>query len=607
MESTSNLYISDEINNEELRGDMGEFLGYMVMNYCICGDMCNISGDEGMIMLFNVYMSKLKNRIMGNLDDNKRRKLVECKDYKKVNTIYEYRDNDINFSVSISGRTDMVRMFNNKILVRYGILKRKYDEYYILSSSTLFTWSNVHRISMNDILKFITHKREKILVTNLGILVEIMRLFGYDSVKLDKLHSERDILEVVNNVIYREIYGDFIVILRCIFWMYRKMVVDSIIGDSIREVTKSRMKSIVSKVMEGINVGDMDAVSVGSTKLMSDYDVTLYGNFKLMSEVIREFNRVVEDIYGNTSEVIFDTNVYGTSFIKLSGKVIFDMDEDKYLYKEGGICNGDKFRYMKGDSVEVRDIQHMWAFMKVLKALKMIEKFDVRLYESLYRYMEVNLVEGEYLRKAASFMSFLNKRRDYVGVLGSYGKLIRSLPSVDRVLLSNMYISLVNYYGSETYYTRGAFLDVVVNKQMCGGSMTKCERGRIMPLWMKKKGKVMPFVGDTINLSRSEMVDSVIENIGEMMMHMSREKYVDRVEGGIISLGLGGRVEYCKWLGEMRGIQMGCKEVIESCGVYVMLHRSVWLLVSVFNEYIKGVSREGGVRLGVIKEIRGVI
>jgi hypothetical protein len=225
--------------------------------------------------------------------------------------------------------------------------------------------------------------------------------------------------------------------------------------------------------------------------------------------------------------------------------------------------------------------------------------------------MEVNLVEPEYMSKAASFMSFLNKRRDYIGVLGSYGKLINSLPNVDRVLLTNMYISLVNYYGSETYFTRGAFLDVVVNQQMCGGGVRLCERGGMIPKWLsgklRRKGRVIPEEVGKVSLSKAEMVDSVIENIGEMMMHVSRVKYVDRVEGGVIRLGLGGRVEYCKLLGEIRGIQLGCKEVIESCGVYVMLHRSVWLLVSVFNEYMKGVSREGGVKLGVIKEIRGVI
>jgi hypothetical protein len=391
------------------------------------------------------------------------------------------------------------------------------------------------------------------------------------------------------------------------------MVVDNMIGDSIREVTRIRMKTVVSRVMEGMTmrVGEVDGVSVGSTKLLSDYDVTLYGNFKLMSEVIEEFNRLMEEVYGNTSEVIFDTNVYGTSFIKLSGRVIFDMEEDKYLYREGGVCKGDSFMYMRGDSVEVRDMEHVWGFMKVLKALKMIEKFDVRLYESLYKYMELNLVEGEYLRKAASFMSFLNKRRDYVGVLGSYGKLIKSIPDVDRVLLTNMYISLVNYYGSETYFTRGAFLDVVVNQQMCGGELRKCGKGggSIMPRWFKDRslGKVMPMDDKVaVELSRSELMDSVIENIGEMMMHVNRLKYVDRVESGIRGLKMGNIVEYCKVLEEVREIQRGCNKDMLKCGVYVMLSRCVWLLVSCFNEYMRG--REGvKLRLEVLKSVRGVI
>jgi hypothetical protein len=615
--STSKLYFPEVIDKDEFKRVIDNFLGYMVMNHCICGDMCNIRGEEVMIHVFNKYMKSLRDRLWDGLNSESKSRLMEYRVCKKINVLYEYKDGVVSFGSDVKKRVDMVNKFNEEVFVRYGILRRKYNEYYILSSGNLFTWSNVHKISVNDVIRFITYKRSNIILAHLDCVVELLRLFGmHSNVILDKLQGESDPLELVSNSQYRSMYNDFVEILRCIFWVYRKMVVDNIIGDSIKEVTRVRMKTVVSRVMEGatMSVGEVDGVSVGSTKLLSDYDVTLYGNFKLMSEVIGEFNRVMDEIYGNTSEVIFDTNVYGTSFIKLSGRVIFDVEEDKYLYKEGGICKGDSFMYMRGDSVEVRDMQHMWAFMKVLKALKMIEKFDVRLYESLYKYMELNLVEGEYLRKAASFMSFLNRRRDYVGVLGSYGKLIKSIPNVDRVLLTNMYISLVNYYGSETYYTRGAFLDVVVNQQMCGGGIRKlCEEddsGGMLPKWvkdkLKKKGRVEPLGGEAVKLSESELMDSVIENIGEMMMHVSRIKYVDRVEGGIRSMS-GISVDYCKVLREVRGIQRVCKEMIESCGVYVMLHRCVWLLVGVFNEYIRGIDGVGKVKLGVIKDVRGVI
>ena len=423
---------------------------------------------------------------------------------------------------------------------------------------------------------------------------------------IEKLSNEDDVLNLLDdNSEYKVLYRMFIELLRCIFWVYRKSVVDSAIGDSIREVTRSKFRVAALQVMLGM--GGVDAISVGSTRLVSDYDVTLYGNFKLMSEVIGEFNRVVEDIYGNSSEVIFDTNVYGTSFIKLSGRVIFDGEEDKNLYKEGNVCKGVNLSYVLGGSKEdVIDMQHVWAFIKVLKALKMIEKFDVRLYTSLYKYMELKLTNGgrRYLSKAGSFMSFLNKRRDYVGLLGSYEKLTSSLPDTDRVLLTNMYISLVNYYGSETYFTRGAFLDIVVNQQMCGGVIKRCEKSAGIN---QSNDESKDDIGVVLN--RSELMDSIIENIGEVMMHVNRVKYTDRVESAIKDLGAIkdlSAIEYCKVLSELRDIQRVCNEDILKCGVYVMLHRCVELLVVCFNEYMEN-RGERDLSFGIFKSVRGVI
>ena len=303
---------------------------------------------------------------------------------------------------------------------------------------------------------------------------------------------------------------------------------------------------------------------------------------------------MMNEMYGNSSEVIFDTNVYGTSFIKLPEKTIFGEDEDSNLYNnENKTCTGGTFQYMKGNSEgnsdDVIDMQHVWAFIKVLKALKMIEKFDVRIYTSLYKYMELNLTEDgmRYLSKASSFMSFLNKRRDYVEVLSSYKNLTDKLNNVDRVLLTNMYISLVNYYGSETYFTRGAFLDVVVNQQMCGSDNIR------------------------VDLNNSELMDSIIENIGEVMMHVNRVKYTDRVESAIKGLKLDNKEKYEKYcvLSMLKETQRKCNEDILNCGIYVMLHSCVRLLVDCFNEYMENRDKRDkkNLRFDIFKSVRGVI
>jgi hypothetical protein len=254
-----------------------------------------------MIHVFNKYMKSLRDRLWDGLNSESKSRLMEYRVCKKINVLYEYKDGVVSFGSDVKKRVDMVNKFNEEVFVRYGILRRKYNEYYILSSGNLFTWSNVHKISVNDVIRFITYKRSNIILAHLDCVVELLRLFGmHSNVILDKLQGESDPLELVSNSQYRSMYNDFVEILRCIFWVYRKMVVDNIIGDSIKEVTRVRMKTVVSRVMEGatMSVGEVDGVSVGSTKLLSDYDVTLYGNFKLMSEVIGEFNRVMDEIYG---------------------------------------------------------------------------------------------------------------------------------------------------------------------------------------------------------------------------------------------------------------------------------------------------------------------
>jgi hypothetical protein len=617
----------DKIFKNNFKKNMEKFLGYIVMNHCLCGSLCDIKGndDEKMIPVFNEYMTILKDELL----KDKKQKLFKYTECNKINVNYIYYNNKVNFdndNRKSTSRTDILKNFTYEILERYGILTKRYGDYYILSSSKLFTWSNIHKMSTSDVLNFVTKKDRTTKVRTIhevhkNMLVSMLTLFmskteeteETEELKILLKEYEKDILSL-NQEKYNVLYKKFIEILRCIFWLYRKMSVDSIIGDS------------VTKVARGV-----DAVSVGSTKLVSDYDVTLYGNFKLMSEVIKEFNGVMSEIYGNTSEVIFDTNVYGTSFIKLSGKEIFNKEVDKYIYENEKECKGVSFSYVSGGDDDVKkndviDIQHIWAFIKVLKALKMIEKFDVRLYESLYKYMESHLKEGRYLRKAVSFMSTLNKRRDYVGVLGSYNTLLSKLRGMDGVLLTNMYISLVNYYGSETYFTRGAFLDVVVNQQMCGGILEKCvpdQSGGGMSWWKRKakvspeepmervkvsseepmervkvsseepmeRVKVIPMVNgedkEGVKLNESELMDSVIENIGEMMMHVNRVKYVDRVEGAIMLSNMNNKGEYCKILSKIRDVQKNCSEDIINCGVYAMLHSCVVLLVGCFNKYIE--------------------
>ena len=80
----------------------------------------------------------------------------------------------------------------------------------------------------------------------------------------------------------------------------------------------------------------------------------------------------------------------------------------------------------------------------------------------------------------------------------------------------NNYISLVNYYGVETYYTRGAFLDVVVNQQSCNLNVDK----------------------NVSKVNKDGYLDSFIENCSDYCLHDFKEKYKKRALNALNNLGL---------------------------------------------------------------------
>ena len=73
-----------------------------------------------------------------------------------------------------------------------------------------------------------------------------------------------------------------------------------------------------------------------------------------------------------------------------------------------------------------------------------------------------------------------------------------------KILRLTDFISLVNFYGVETYYTKGAFMDIVVNGQMCK-------------------------TDTSISLSLLDYTNSVIENVSFFLLHNEKNKYLIRI------------------------------------------------------------------------------
>ena len=159
----------------------------------------------------------------------------------------------------------------------------------------------------------------------------------------------------------------------------------------------------------------------------------------------------------------------------------------------------------------------MWGIIKFLKDLS--EGFDEKIYNEYVKHLQK--LNYEIIDKAVYTLKFLlnqdEEKINYSSVM-SMGKDIESIykdkykdnknildKNID-ILIEHDIIALVAFYGLETYYTRGAFLDVVVNQQM-----------------LSKQ----PY--NKIKLSEIEYITSIVENAGFYLVHNTKSKYIIRV------------------------------------------------------------------------------
>jgi hypothetical protein len=380
-------------------------------------------------------------------------------------------------------------------------------KYYLLNSYKRFTWKNINHINSNDETKFMTD----------------------------------------HFVIYKSICDffqgkDFVLYVKYIFWYLRKIIIDSIISD----------------ILSNSNTATI-AISVGSTKIDSDYDVTLYGNYLNIYKVIHKFNKKFQSIFNDTSDIIFDTNVYGASFIKIDS---MSLNAKK--------CGDKFFEYIPVSSDNEKVSQHIWAFVKLLIRLEDILKHNDILYDLLKSTISVSSAYNNIVRTAEEFVNKYDPSPDY------YDKIVLLLQDKENSqdnLLYNNYISFVNYNGSETYFTRGAFLDVVVNQQMCSKDMD-----------------------DKILLTNHDYFDSFVENIADLMVHYHKEKYTTRAQLALKRLfdkeKNPAKVKAYKTaqnlLEQIKNLQVDCKTTknILKCSNFLIMHTCMTLIDTVTKMFI---------------------
>ena len=446
--------------------DFNIFFKYLFRDCCGCLDKeCNIAelSDTNLNNIMKRYSgskSESESKLLEILDAETK---VECNKIRVdvgdiLKRVY------LNIRGTYKSKIALVVKFI-ELFKKSGLIRKNLDMYFLLSSNMRFKWNNIKRLTLKDINDFKEERGE--------IFNELVNKYVIGVT----LTVEQELLMI-----------------KSLFWYFRKVVVDSIVSDIIR--------------LENLNI---KAMSVGSTKLTSDYDITLDGTYKDNSRVIRRFDRLIEILFMDDSESVFDTNIYGVSFVKDKTRdagVEEDDDMNKMVNeafnKEHEQCG--KFNYILSEDKDFIISQHIWAFVKLLLRLNKIQEQDEELYGLCLGELSNNLGNNLYYLSAVAFINkYESDVNNYQMTVDDGSRFLGEGVDDDSKYLVSNFISYVNYNGSETYLTNGAFLDVVVNNQMC------------------KKDK-----SNMIKLDFNSYLDSFIENLSDLITHYHKVKYLDR-------------------------------------------------------------------------------
>lgn len=293
------------------------------------------------------------------------------------------------------------------------------------------------------------------------------------------------------------------------FWLLRKIIVDSILKKILIKTKRSELK----------------VFSVGSTKLTSDYDITLYGNNNKKIKVIKLFKKYFQAVFFDESSLVFDTNIYGKAYITFSKN-----EYPEYTIKAE--CGGHNFYYLKTHSYP--ESQLMWSIIKYLQNFK--DSFGDSMFNDLIKFLQTRMPKFKLLQIANLTRRYLSnvdsEKINYVSLIKNEKTFIKNYRS-DKLLGIHDFISVVNFYGVETYYTRGAFLDTVVNTQMCGNKQI-------------------------IELKEVDLITSILENTGFFFVHNNKTKYLVRVVQTLERL----IVKYPVYIEEIQHILNNLKETL---------------------------------------------
>ena len=482
-----------------------EFLNYVL------GDCSNCISD---VLIGDIEGSDLYKLSEKSVDDINLCKLINT----NIGDIAKAKIKDKDYGIL---KTSLVLKII-KLFVERVLLSKRSNTFYLLGSNKKLSWLNIKQLKLKDVETIPD-----------GLKQEIFQIFG----------KKYDIL----------------VYIKALFWFFRKAVVDSIISDLInRRILKSG--------------GTITAISVGSTSLTSDYDISIDATYKSSAYIIDNFGTFIEKIFNDNSESLFDTNIYGASFIKRDIEIpvetpikslknnINNVITNTFSNKHKCKPDLDEFSYIKNTKIDTP--QKIWAYIKTLLKLNTILKQDDKLHDKLYSKLENAMNENNYFKSAQLFVNKYESNIDnYKYVVNRVGEYLKNnIKIYDETYLISNFISFVNYNGSETYLTNGAFLDVVVNQQLCKN-------------------------GELIKLDKVLYYISFIENISDLMTHYHKKKYRNRcmdalnnfLEKDINIFG-----ENCKkYINDISEIQDKCEKNILDCNSFKLMDKCIDSIIEI--------------------------
>ena len=219
---------------------------------------------------------------------------------------------------------------------------------------------------------------------------------------------------------------------------------------------------------------------------------------------------------------------------------------------------------------EYKHTQVIWAFIRYTKDLR--KNFGEDIYNQMIMFLKNKIKRETFFDKVELTLIRLNNvdvDNDDIEITPTklFYKFDKIVDQDDKISYANLikndqkykqyytlygnslflhdFISFINFYGEETYFTRGAFLITVINSQTLKNNIDKDiflqgTKSTLEPIQIEKNiskyNKYIQQINKTLDLHEEDYISSILENAGFFFSHNNKTKYLERVKSGLDAL-----------------------------------------------------------------------